>query len=377
MIVTERQQRTGEHVTPAWTTDRGDRGKAQLSLEVFGFDRRDPSARVAVELEASQDGKEWVSAGGFTAAGTDKQPREGFPSTGPAMRIPLRDEHRDWAGWQFRARVRSDRPIDYAVNYELKQPVRPAAEDVVRLLAVSFVKSTTSAEGSLVASLSTAAFSGSTTAGNTLVATSCVYDPDAAPPAAFTVSDSKTNTWASVTHATWGTECRMAMHYANNIANAGTSHTITCSPGDTGLYMTVGGIELSGVDGTTPTAGSNSATGTSNNWAVGFTPTANGVVIAMGSYDGSGATVTEEGSPWSPVYEIDENGDAMCQNVMRNAAVSGVADTANWTQSGGSNNQWACIACVFREGSAPPATAVNKVNAVPSGVTKFSGMKAR
>ena len=235
-------------------------------------------------------------------------------------------------------------------------------------MAVAYVKNAVSAEGSSVSSISTSAFSGSTSNGNTIAAIAYIFDPDGTPPTNFSFTDAKSNTYNTITNAvrTFGvaSAARCEMEYATNITG-GTSHTVSVSPGDTGLYITLGAIEMSGVDTATPVDQSGNNAGNSTTPAVSITPTANGLFLAAVGYDASATTITEEGSPWTLAYELDENNDAMAQNVIYNAATNGSGDTANWTL--GDARQWGVIAAVFKEaaGGATGHPAIKRAGGVP------------
>ena len=219
-------------------------------------------------------------------------------------------------------------------------------------MAVAFVQAKASAEGSSVASLAVT-FDSSTVSANLVHVSTCVWDGDGAAPTGYTVTDNKSNTYSSCSVGQSFTESsgqeRLEAHYAGNITG-GAAHEITVSPGDTGLYMTIGVLELSGADVTTPLGNVNSATGSSAAPSSGsVTPGSAGLFVAGMGYESStagGSTMTPEAG-WDQRLEIDENFDAAPQNIMTKAASNGVADVADWTQ--GATEAWGAYLVHYKE----------------------------
>lgn len=218
-------------------------------------------------------------------------------------------------------------------------------------MAIAVVQVTPSSEGIGVATLAVS-FPNPTVAGNVFVAASAIFDPDGATPTPFTVTDSKSNSYTLARTQNFGTdvgndECRLEQHYSVT-GNAGAAHQITVDPGDTGLSMTIGIFELSGVNLVTPLNGTgnggiaNSTTPSSG----AMTPATNGLFIAQMGYASSAKTMTPNWTGASEL-EIDENNDAQPQSILYKAASAASADTAAWTLN--LTAQWGAQIVAYRE----------------------------
>lgn len=217
-------------------------------------------------------------------------------------------------------------------------------------MAVAVVQTAPSTEAVGVTSLAVT-FGSPTTAGNRVVACSAIFDTDGVAPTGVTAADSQTNTYSSAREQAFGGDAGndgtiLAQNYSAAIVG-GAAHQVTVTPGDT-VNMTVGILELSGVDVANPltgtaTGGRNSSTTPS---AGPMTPAQNGLFIAQMGYDSGPKTITPN---WTGAteFKIDENNDAQDQSILYKAATAAAADTAAWTLN--ALAQWGAQIVAYRE----------------------------
>lgn len=218
-------------------------------------------------------------------------------------------------------------------------------------MAVAVVQATSGIEAVGVTSLA-ATFVSSTTAGNTFVACAAVFDSDGVAPTPFTTTDSKSNTYANARNQAFGADtgndgCQLEQDY-NAGGTAGASHQITVTPGDT-VNMTLGILELSGVDTANPiaTSGTGGGRGSSTAPSTGsVTPTQAGLGLAQMGYDAGAKTITPNWTGANQELELDENNDAQDQSILSKQFSAAGADTAAWTLN--ASAQWGAQLVVYR-----------------------------
>jgi hypothetical protein len=222
-------------------------------------------------------------------------------------------------------------------------------------MAVAVVQSAAGLEAIGVTSLA-ATFTNPTVSGNTFVACSAVFDSDAVAPTGFTVTDSKSNAYSSARSQPFGADAGndgscIEQHY-NAGGTGGSSHQITVTPGDT-VNMTVGILELSGVDTANPiaTSGTGGGIGSSAAPSTGsVTPTQAGLGLAQMGYDAGPKTIAPNWTGANQELEIDENNDAQDQSVLSKQFTASGADTAAWTLN--ASAAWGAHLVVYRASAA-------------------------
>jgi hypothetical protein len=232
-------------------------------------------------------------------------------------------------------------------------------------MAVAVVQATAGLEGVGVTSLA-ATFVNPTTAGNTFVACAAVFDSDGVAPTPFSTADSKSNTYTKARNQAFGADagndaCQLQQDYSAG-GTAGSSHQITVTPGDT-VNMTLGILELSGVDTTNPVATNGTGGTIGSGTAVAtptVTPTQAGLGLGQMGYDAGAKTITSNWTGANQELEIDENNDAQDQSLLSKQFTASGADAAAWTLSGSA--AWGAQLVVYRPAGA--AAAVQRKNSL-------------
>jgi hypothetical protein len=172
-----------------------------------------------------------------------------------------------------------------------------------------------------------------TTGANLLVVVAVTYGSSAASGSA-TVTDSKSNTWTSLTDYTNGNS-HIAIWYAKN-ATVGASHTFTLTPHISGGYPTIFASWWSGANTTAPqdqANGAASATGTTLQPGS-ITPGTNNQLVITGISDNDNGNKTV--SAGFTRQDINQNNSFECGAWAYQIQTTATAVNPTWTE--GTNN---------------------------------------
>ena len=94
IVAVPQAQHSGTYVAPAARVPMNVTGKVQLHIPVAALDGVNPLNTMSATVEISRDnGQTWLPLARFTWQGNTKAVRAGWPSGGPAIRVP--DDLRD------------------------------------------------------------------------------------------------------------------------------------------------------------------------------------------------------------------------------------------------------------------------------------------
>lgn len=119
----QQSRRSGLFLSPAWQVPEDAEGKLQIHLDIEATDRRNETLAVECVVDASRDGVTgWSEVVRFTWNGQEKRIREGFPTTGPAVRHNIEQPWGTYRGLYLRAMVTAPRGVTYSVDMGIVTP---------------------------------------------------------------------------------------------------------------------------------------------------------------------------------------------------------------------------------------------------------------